>query len=76
VIIVENPVVTDDRHILGLSLRDQHAVERVLVRSGEQTCPLAVFNKDGKFAKARPLNSGGKFRCEHLRARQLADPHL
>jgi len=42
VIIVENPVVTDDRHILGLSLRDQHAVERVFVRSRPARWPCSI----------------------------------
>src|SRR6266566_3618333 len=57
---VEEGFVGDNREILGLSLGDEHSIERVFVRTGKESRANAVLDGNGKELKAFAL----KVACE------------
>ena len=57
---VEEGFVADNREIFGLSLGDEHSIERVFVRTGKESRANAVLDGNGKELKAFAL----KMACE------------
>src|SRR3989442_12950407 len=49
---VEEGFVAENREIFGLSLGDEHSIERVLVRTGQESRANAVLGGNGKELKA------------------------
>jgi hypothetical protein len=71
VIFVEDLFLAENSHILGLRLRDQHAIEWVFVRSRQQPRALPVFDANREFPKTEPFDSQGKVGSEHFRTGNL-----
>src|SRR5260370_23306948 len=57
---VEEGFVAEEREIFGLSLGDEHSMERVLVRTGKESGANAVLDGNGKELKSFAL----KMACE------------
>jgi len=74
--VVEYHVFADYRHILRLRLRDQHAVEGVLMLAREQSGPLAMFDLDRQLLKPEPFHTAGKLRREDFRSRKFSEANL
>src|SRR5580704_5458380 len=53
-ITIERSIVADDGKILRLGLRDQHAIERILVRPRQDACPNRVLHRHRQLFKSRP----------------------
>src|SRR5260370_40707190 len=49
---VEEGLVAENREIFGLSLGDEHSIERVLVRTGKESGANSVLDGNGKELKA------------------------
>ena len=73
-ILVEDPIIADNRYVLRLSLRDEHPVERILMCTGQKARALAVLHSNAERSKTKPFHSRNKLRREFLRARQLSNP--
>ena len=72
----KGPLIGDNGHILGVSLRNQHAVKRVFVRAGQQTGTDAVFNRNIQCRETFPKHENVKVSGQLRRAWQSAKSHL
>jgi hypothetical protein len=72
----KGPLIGDKGHILGVSLRNQHAVKRVLVRTGQQTGTDAVFNRNIQRGETFPQHEGLKVSGKLRRSWQPTESHL
>lgn len=73
---IEYALVADDGEVFGLSLRNEHAIEGIAMRSGERSGTLTVFEGYSESLKAKPFYPGGYSSGKSGRSRQLADPNL
>ena len=69
---IEQRLVRNQHHALGLRLRDQQAVERVLVGDGHLTREAGVAGADRQFGEALRGHDRFEILRQQRRSRQLA----
>ncbi len=52
-ILIEDFLVANDRHVLRNRLRHQDPIERIFMLAGQKSRSLAVLNRDRKFLKTK-----------------------
>lgn len=73
---IESLFIADQNQIFSLSLSNQHAVERIPVRSGQLSGAKGVFQANSERLKSKHLKTLRQFCGKECRSGELSDAHL